>query len=110
MVYKTCFLPIKRTISNADVAAKMPEIEVKPVLEDENDGDEDWNALVPNPANAAVKETMKKIEDCHLITLTEKISGRMEISNHFLYFYDVSDKSGDFDEQTYDFKWSLRSG
>ena len=81
------------------------------MVEDENDGGEDWNALVPNPTSAqgAVKETVKQTESCQLITLTEKIIGRIEVSNHFLYFYDTSEKTGDvLDlEQTFDFKWSL---
>ena len=70
---------------------------------------EDWNALVPNPtSNPSVKETVKQTETCELITLTEKINGRIEISNQFLYFYDTSEKSEIIDlEQNYDFKWSL---
>ena len=100
-----------RTVTNANLAKMLPDIEVKPILEDENDGDEDWNALVPNPASvqSTVKETLKKAEQCQLITLTEKICGRIEISNHFLYFYDTSEKNAEAAEfeQNFDFKWSL---
>jgi len=70
----------------------LPEIEVKPVLEDETDGDEDWNALTPSPSKERQKEVVKHVELCQLITLTGEIQGRLEISNLFLYFFDLSEK------------------
>ena len=39
-----------RNVTNDELKKTLPDIDVKPMLEDENDGDEDWNALVPNPA------------------------------------------------------------
>ena len=54
---------------------------------------------------------MKQSESCQLITLTEKIDGKIEISNQYLYFYDMSEKNDriehDASETTSDFKWSL---
>ena len=41
-----------RNVTNDELKKTLPDIDVKPTLEDENDGDEDWNALVPNPSLA----------------------------------------------------------
>ena len=86
---------------------ELPEIEVKPQLEDENEGDEDWNALVPNPSKNEKKEIQKVQQSCHLITLTEKFEGKIEISDKFLYFFDESPKKDD-EETNADFKVGLR--
>ena len=45
---------------------------------------------------------------CHLVTLTEKIEGKLEISDKFLYFFDESPKKEDA-ETNADFKWSVAS-
>ena len=54
---------------------------------------------------------LKQSESCQLITLTEKIDGKIEISDQYLYFYDMSEKndSSDHDasETNSDFKWPL---
>ena len=77
-------------------------------MEDENEGDEDWNALVPDPTRNEKKEVQKVTQMCLLITLTEKFEGRLEISDKFLYFFDESPKK-DEDESNADFKWSVTS-
>ena len=91
-----------------EISFEPPEIEVKPKLEDENEGDEDWNALVPDPTRNQKKEIQKVTQMCHLITLTEKFEGRLEVSDKFLYFFDESPKK-DEDESNADFKWSVSS-
>ncbi|KAM8967194.1 neurobeachin-like protein 2 [Pelodytes ibericus] len=81
-------------------------------LEDDQLGDEDLmfleNFLSLDPKEQSQREKLMITEDCELITIMAVIPGRLEVTTHHVYFYDLSNEKEETDEGIgYDFKRPL---
>ncbi|XP_006816022.1 neurobeachin-like protein 1 [Saccoglossus kowalevskii] len=77
-------------------------------MEDDILGDEEWNLMRNESSTSLVESTKEKTvvsESCQLVTVNEVISGKLEVTNSFLYFIDGTQENEEGGGQ--DFKWAL---
>ncbi|KAK0040263.1 neurobeachin-like protein 1, partial [Biomphalaria pfeifferi] len=76
-------------------------------IADDSLGDEEWSAISASSANMEEYTGTEKLvisADCDLITVTDDIKGRLEVTTTHVYFFDCSPHKEEGGE---DFKWSL---
>ncbi|XP_059178496.1 neurobeachin-like protein 1 [Physella acuta] len=76
-------------------------------IADDTLGDEEWSAISASSANMEEYSGTEKLiisADCELITVTDDIKGRLEVTSTHVYFFDCSMHKEEGGE---DFKWSL---
>ncbi|KAH9489603.1 Neurobeachin-like protein 1 [Bulinus truncatus] len=76
-------------------------------IADDTLGDEEWSAISASSTNIEEYTGTEKLvisADCDLITVTDDIKGRLEVTTTHVYFFDCSPHKEEGGE---DFKWSL---
>ncbi|XP_077997957.1 neurobeachin-like protein 1 isoform X2 [Glandiceps talaboti] len=76
-------------------------------LEDDVLGDEEWNVVRSESSKELESSKEKTVisEECQLVTIMEVITGKLEVTNSYLYFIDGSPDKEEGGGQ--DFKWAL---